>query len=52
MNVMIELSKEDCLNISKWVTATSIMIQGKLRTPYSQSELDTYDKIKQAQSQL
>ena len=41
------LSKEDHLNIQKWQTATSMMIQTKMRTPYSQSEHDTSNKLMQ-----
>jgi len=39
------ITKEDIINVGKWVTATSMMIEAKLRTPYSQSELDTYEKL-------
>ena len=42
----ITVSKEDAMNISKWMTATSMMIEARLRTPYSQSELDTWEKFK------
>ena len=42
---MSQLTKEDCMNVRKWITATSMMIEGKLRTPLSQSEIDTWDKI-------
>lgn len=41
------LTKEDHLNIQKWQTATTMVIQTKMRTPYSQSELDTSEKLKQ-----
>lgn len=40
------LTKEDHLNIQKWQTSTSIMIQGKMRLNYSQSERDTSEKLK------
>ena len=40
------LNKEDCASVRKWLTATSMMIEAKLRTPYSESELKTWDKIK------
>ena len=40
------LTKEDCLNIRKWLTATSMMIEANIRTVWSQSELDTWEKIK------
>ena len=43
----MELTKEDFLNIRKWVTATSMMIEAKLRTPYSDSELATIRKLDQ-----
>jgi hypothetical protein len=39
------LTEEDKLNVKKWLTATSMMIEAKLRTPYSQSELDTAEKL-------
>lgn len=42
----LKITKEDRINISKWLTSTSMMIEAKLRTPYSQSELDTWEKIK------
>lgn len=42
----MSITKEDCKNISKWVAATSMMIEAKLRTPWSESELATWEKIK------
>jgi len=42
---VVELTEEDILNIRKWLTATSMMIQAKLRTPYSESELETSQKL-------
>jgi len=41
----VEITEEDRINISKWMTATSMMIQAKLRTPLSDSERETFDKI-------
>lgn len=41
----IECTKEDAMNISKWMTATSMMIEAGLRIPYSQSEYDTWKKF-------
>ena len=42
---MSELTKEDCMNIRKWIAATSMMIEARIRTSWSQSEFDTLDKI-------
>jgi hypothetical protein len=39
------LTKEDIMNIRKWITATTMMIEAKLRTPYSDSEFETIDKL-------
>ena len=44
----IKITKEDAMNISKWITATNMMVEAKLRTPLSQAELDTWDKFKGA----
>ncbi len=41
----VEVTREDVMNISKWMTATSMMIEGKLRTPYSDSEYSTWSKF-------
>ena len=41
----VDLTEEDMLNVRKWLTATSMMIEAKLRTPYSQSELNTGEKL-------
>lgn len=41
----VELTEEDVMNIRKWLTATSMMIEAKLRTNYSDSERKTSDKI-------
>ena len=41
----VTLTDEDQLNVKKWLTATSMMIEAKFRTPYSQSELDTAEKL-------
>jgi len=41
----VELTREDIMNISKWMTATSMMIEARLRTPYSESEHDTWKKF-------
>ena len=48
----LKLNKEDILNISKWITATSIMIEAKLRTDFSQSERDTWEKIQQMEHSM
>ncbi len=42
----MSLTKEDHTNIRKWITATSMMIQGGLRTNWSESEQATIDKLK------
>ena len=47
-----ELTKEDCMNIRKWVNATGMLIQAKMRTTWSQSELDTWEKIKRIEQSL
>lgn len=41
----IECTQEDAMNISKWMTSTSMMIEAGLRTPLSQSEHDTWKKF-------
>jgi len=41
----IEITREDAMNISKWITATSMMIEAKIRLPLSQSERDTWKKF-------
>ena len=43
---LIELTDEDLLNIAKWITATSIMVEAKVRTPFSDSELKTAEKLR------
>lgn len=40
-----ELTKEDIANIHKWITATSMMIEAKFRTTWTESEQKTLDKI-------
>jgi len=45
MGRTVELTDEDIINVKKWLTATSMMIQAKLRTPYSESELKTSQKL-------
>lgn len=40
-----EITKEDAMNISKRITATNMTVEAKLRTPLSQSELDTWKKF-------
>ena len=41
----IEINREDAINIAKWITATNMMVEATLRTPMSQSELDTWAKF-------
>jgi len=43
---IIELTDEDLLNVAQWITATSIMIEAKVRTPFSESELKTAEKLR------
>ena len=47
-----DLTKEDLLNIRKWQTATSMMIEGKLRTNWSDSELATGKKLNLLEERL
>jgi len=46
------LTSEDCLNIRKWVTATGMMIEAKLRTTWSDSERQTWEKVKRIEIAL
>ncbi len=41
----VEVTREDVLNISKWMTATTMMIEARMRTPYSESEHNTWRKF-------
>lgn len=41
----VELTREDVVNIAKWMTAASMMIDAGLRTPYSDSENATWKKF-------
>ena len=41
----IEITKEDTINIAKWITATNMMVEARVRTPMSQSEIDTWAKF-------
>ena len=50
--MMEELTKEDCMNIRKWVNATGMFIQAKMRTTWSQSELDTWEKVKRIEREV
>jgi ribosomal protein S13 len=43
---LIELTDEDLMNVSKWITATSIMVEAKVRTPFSESEIKTAEKLR------
>ena len=47
----MSLTKEDFMNIRKWMTATSMMIEARMRTPYSDSETATGDKLKQMEQE-
>ncbi len=42
---LMEITKEDVLNIAKWITAANMMVEAGIRTPMSQSELDTWAKF-------
>ena len=41
----VELTREDVMNISKWITATGMMVEAGLRTPLSDSEHETWRKF-------
>lgn len=45
---MVRFTKEDLDNIDKWITATNMMIEAKLRTVWSLSERRTFRKLKLA----
>ena len=45
MTKTVTLTDEDIMNIKKWLAATSMMVEAKLRTPFSQSEIATSDKV-------
>jgi len=42
---MIEITKEDVMNIAKWMTSASILIEAGVRIPYSDSEHSTWNKL-------
>jgi hypothetical protein len=42
----IELTDEDLLNISKWIAATSMMVEAGIRTKFSDSEIKTAEKLR------
>ena len=48
----VELTEEDCLNISKWWVATSMAVEAKIRTPFSASERDTMAKVTRTKEML
>ena len=41
----VELTREDVMNISKWITATTMMVEAGLRTPLSDAEHETWQKF-------
>jgi len=41
----VTLTEEDQMNVRKWLTAASIMIEAKVRTPFSDSEHKTAEKL-------
>ena len=48
----VELTEEDCINIYKWWTATSMTIEAGHRLMFSDSERDTIAKISKAKEEL
>lgn len=42
----IELTDEDLMNVSKWLTAASMMVEAHIRTPFSASEIKTSEKLR------
>lgn len=42
-----KLTIEDFINIQKWITAASMMIEGGIRTKWSPSEQSTFRKLDQ-----
>jgi hypothetical protein len=49
---IVQLTEEDCLNISKWHTSVSLEIKAKIRMPFSNSEHETIVKISKAEGKL
>ena len=45
----MSLTKEDFKNIDKWITAAGMMIEAKLRTPFTPSEHETFAKLNRIQ---
>jgi len=43
----MKLTREDLGNIDKWIVATGIMIEGKIRIPWTDSEKATFKKLDQ-----
>ena len=41
----VEITMDDVIYITKWITATNMMVEAGVRTPLSQSELDTWKKF-------
>jgi hypothetical protein len=48
----VQLTEEDCLNILKWWTGASMMVEAKMRTPFSDSEHETIAKISKVEGKL
>ena len=48
----VELTEEDCLNILKWWTGTSMMVEAKIRMPFSELEHETIAKISKVREKL
>lgn len=45
MQKIVELTEEDQLNVKKWLTAVSIMVEAGVRVPMSDSEHSTAEKL-------
>ena len=46
------LTREDLGNIDRWITATGIMIEGKIRKNWTESELATFKKLDQLKREI
>ena len=49
---MVKLNKEDLGNIDKWITAANMMIEAKMRTPWTDSERATFKKLDQLKQEV
>ena len=48
----MKLTREDLENIDKWITAIGIMIEGKIRINWTESELATFKKLNQLKREV